>query len=318
MNVLKQYFDAVKSFRAAARRETISKRRIYYKEIVNQLERAQLYEIAVLKTEEFAKKIHERYKEKERFEAGNSFSLSNLELPASAVFIALDNDSYYFPDNHIKGLFISKTNVSLLCEVKLPSGEFTVSMFTYISDNKWTELADTAERSNEAIKFSVMMMILSVIMVINSYETITVNRINYQKKVKQMKNIKDIKIPLKYHIVNLSSSIINNSIKIDGLIKRVVEKSYAYDVRGHYKCHIKTGELPIDPEIEKRLRKDPRRKIFMNPSEMDDDSREILTKREYEIKEGYWYSVLKTYYHGFIANSKGGKNPYIPSIRVCK
>lgn len=247
---------------------------------------------------------------------------ADFNLPANFIFISTDWVFASLPNKPWRltrnlGYFISKEEIYGFSIQVNANGTDEKMYLSYVyRDGEW--LGDDKELNPEGFGLRQYVMTESL-SIINGYLNTVIYKSTYKRQMKRNKRFKRFDMPSYYYTIDLKNRIVKKAeSSTKGNTGKSFEKSYAYDVRGHYKCHIKTGELPIDPEIEKLLRKDPRRKIFMSPSEIDDEYRVILTKREYEIKEGYWYSILKTYYNGFIANSKGGKNPYIPSIHVCK
>jgi hypothetical protein len=88
---------------------------------------------------------------------------------------------------------------------------------------------------------------------------------------------------------------------------------HQYSVRGTWVCRIARGPLPLDPKLEKQLRRDKRRKIF-TIDKPDPDTAEHLSKRGVTPKRvDEWMSVLLYWRSDHRRGPKDG--PYIPSIR---
>jgi hypothetical protein len=84
-------------------------------------------------------------------------------------------------------------------------------------------------------------------------------------------------------------------------------------VRGHESMRVRRGKLPLDPKLEARLRKNPRRKIFKEQP-LDDETYADLAKRGIRPKAyDEWLAVLKYWRKEFMRGPQDG--PFIPAVR---
>ena len=86
-------------------------------------------------------------------------------------------------------------------------------------------------------------------------------------------------------------------------------------MRDHPAVRVNKETLPADPKRLKVLRKDERRKIFLNRSEIDEDAWRTLNEREITVGEHEWVAILKYW----ISETKSKPDKaLIPSIYVQK
>lgn len=249
---------------------------------------------------------------------GDRNTFSQKTLPSHWFYVHFSNKIYMSDgiegsDTYFIGFFVSRTTICSFVEVIDLVTRYKIIIPHVIYHNgKWLHKTDTRSSVSSAILFAIDM--------INSYQTVIVDRTTepkYNIKCQLWNKKKLVKTPSAYYKVSLKDKIIieEDESETDTVCVRR-EKTFAYFVRGCDTHRIKTGNLPIDPVIEKQLRKDSRRKIFMSINELDEESKEILENRQIRMKEGQWVSILKTKRTSYIANSKDGKNPYIPSVHT--
>ncbi len=237
------------------------------------------------------------------------YDVGNINLPSKHMYIVVDNATSL--NNDIVGFLVGPELI--LCFIRIIVGDdIQYGSLVAYANGVWSTGRNSDARCNKAgIK------LLKVVEAINSLQVIKVNGVNDKSFFRIRDSIfKKSKIkPLDYYTVTLQSRIVHSSKPSS---ESQTERQYAYDVRGHHAHRILTGSLPIDPKIENYLKKDSRRKIFYSIVELDDDSRDLLLDRNIIVKEGEWVSILKYWISDHIANSKDGKNPYVPSIHVAK
>ena len=235
------------------------------------------------------------------------YLINNINLPSKCMYIVSDNALMNV--NEVVGFIVRHDLVISFVQTNIQGKLYPMPLITYVN-GEWIRGG-----TNDKWPTKTGIMLLNVIEEINSLQVIKVNGITDKTFFRARDKIfKKSKVkPLEYYTVSLQSRIISSSKNSS---ESQVERQYAYDVRGHNAYRILTGSIPIDPKIENYLKKDERRKIFYSSNELDDDSRELLLKRNIFIKENEWVSILKYWVEGYVANSKDGKNPYIPSIHV--
>jgi len=88
---------------------------------------------------------------------------------------------------------------------------------------------------------------------------------------------------------------------------------HRYDVRGTWVCRIARGPLPLDPKLEKQLRRDKRRKIFTTEKPDSETTQHLLSRGIQPKRVDEWLAVLVYWRSDHQRGPEGG--PYIPSIR---
>lgn len=121
-------------------------------------------------------------------------------------------------------------------------------------------------------------------------------------------------IPRPYYTVYIKDEMLtefSRDKKQQQLIRKKCE--HQYDVRGTWVCRIARGPLPIDPKVEKKLRRDKRRKLFIT-ERPDAETAMHLAKRGVAPKRvDEWLAVLVYWRSDHKRGPEDG--PYIPSIR---
>lgn len=87
------------------------------------------------------------------------------------------------------------------------------------------------------------------------------------------------------------------------------------DVRGHERVRVMRGPLPLDPKIEKALRKRGYRIFLENVPTTEDSTWRILAQRHEKPKSSdEWLAIKVSWIHDHIRGPAEG--PYIPAIRA--
>lgn len=234
------------------------------------------------------------------------YQVDSLKLPARSIYLVLEPQD----EDAARSLLITKDFV--IGFFNIPNIEVNDTYIPHLLYYKDEWLV------NDDYWFIGAAMSIKMSMeLINSQTTIRYNGLNDKTFIRsQTKIFKKAKFkPREYYRVELKQTV----IKEDSEAREATVKSecnYAYDVRGHFCYRILTGDLPMDTKTEKYLKRDPRRKIFLSESELDEETNVELNKRGISMKDGQWLSVLKYWIEPHIANSKDGKNKYIPSIKT--
>ncbi len=118
------------------------------------------------------------------------------------------------------------------------------------------------------------------------------------------------KIPNPYYSIRLKE--ITEKIGIKGT---KASPSYRFDVASHNVVRIMRGQLPLDENLEKNLRKREDRHIIKTEADITPQVRQELTRRGIVYCEGEWMTVLIV--RREYPNGKGPSDaPYVPAIRV--
>lgn len=241
----------------------------------------------------------------ENHESLEPYSINNLDLPNKCIYVL--NKDYNANPNKVNGFIISKDIIITFVYMTMMGRKVTLPLLTYYK-GEWME-----SENNSKWNTKLGSLVLKTIEDINSHHCIKTNGITDPSFFRVRDRIfKGYKVkPLDYYTVTVQSRVVSNA---DNSSIARTECNYAYDVRGHYVYRIMTGELPMDVKIEKYLKRDDRRKIFYSPNELDEESQRVLSERDITLVDGHWVSILKYWVDAYVANTKEGINPYIPSI----
>lgn len=236
----------------------------------------------------------------------SNYSSSSMILPSDYMFIGLRYPNGEEDESVIKALLVSKESI------------FIMMLHQDTKDFHIYELYNNGTFIDDKHSTTVLLMLVSgVLSYINSFESVSVSssidpnieamRSKYRSGVKKP-------IPGAYYTVGLKSVVSDHKHHLPSIPRR--ECDYAFFVRGHPVHRIAKGTMPIDDQLLKRLQKDERRHIYLSGKDVSDNDKEILSKRGIVVGDDEWVSILTSYRDGHIANSKGGQNPYIPSIHT--
>jgi hypothetical protein len=247
----------------------------------------------------------------------SNFKLENLELPSPYTYIGnpKKDDAPTKDMENFCGLLITKKYFLQIITVKQNNKE-VISIAPVVGD-----IVPLQNFNSEDLLMTSQMLInhITYLQIINTFQKINID-LRTKKSQFDMNWImkkKKVEKPKAYYRVQLHSgtSILEDK-ELEDKFRIVREKTFAYFVRAHYKVRIIKGSLPLSEREEKFLRKDSRRRIFTSKDQVDSESWEILQRRQVQWNDNEWISILEYRVCGHIANSKDGKNPYIPSIHV--
>jgi len=243
----------------------------------------------------------------------DSFPVEQLNLPCKSTYITVKNIEY-IPELDVRNGF-----TSMLITHDL------IAIYNYSSDHPGTKADHIYYQygiwytNNLLLTHMVLINAKVCLDVINSYRPIISNHLNiknYRPKCNLLNKKRLTKTPNQFYVINVNNSLKNHAPSSEVNKRCSYEKSYAYQVMGHFKYRIMVGDLPMEDKVRKYLTKNPNRKIITKPSDLDDKYRKILNDRQIEYKEGQWMSIVECHVESYIANSKNGKNKFIPSVRV--
>lgn len=269
-----------------------------------------------------------------------SYDFSTLHLPSKCLYVGFSNSKVIdIKDKALVsiewngligtltsiqhlGFLLSKDFYIRVVEVSQEGSGSYLNFSMEYYQGQWGEYSANILDGQAALSLKDSILTASyVIEMINSYQTIVVNYQSdksYRRNCDRYNKKKIVPNPPAFYRVDLKNLVLSQSEESDKLFRQVIERTYAYQVRGHYRHRITVGDLPIDPKVEKYLKKNTDRKIFYDRETIDQDHWDILTKRRIQVHPNQWVAVLKVWVDEYIANSKDGKNPYIPSIHVAK
>jgi len=142
----------------------------------------------------------------------------------------------------------------------------------------------------------------------------------YRREYKKIAKRFEIKkpIPAPYYTVYIKDELIDEEAWMRKLRQKLSLKprkspQHQYDVRGAWVCRYLRGPLPLDPRLEKRLRRDKRRKLFIE-EQPDIDTVVHMAKRGIPPKrKDEWLAILLYWRSDHRRGPTDG--PYIPSVR---
>ncbi len=158
-----------------------------------------------------------------------------------------------------------------------------------------------------------------LIKLINSYRTFVVETElsgQVRKGIKENKKplgVDDYKfMPRPYYTLRLQSNVIREAIRKQ-LGKPPKPKLYKTDVRGHERCRIRRGPIPIDPKLAAKLEKRGYRIFTAN--QLDQETYERLGERGMAYKRAdEWLAVKASWVKDHLSSSNPNL-PYIPAVR---
>lgn len=122
-------------------------------------------------------------------------------------------------------------------------------------------------------------------------------------------------MPKPYYRLQLQTHVIREKVRKQ-LGRPAKPKSYKTDVRGHERCRIRRGPLPIDPKLADKLHK--RGYVIYSTNTLDEDTYQRLSQRGMAFKRAdEWLAVKATWVKDHLS-SNSPNLPYIPAVRVAK
>jgi hypothetical protein len=246
------------------------------------------------------------------------FNILQLRLPARQTLILWDG-----PQNiqsltdiaaELVGLLITHEGLFTLMWVYVNNKKIPHIQITYFKD-KWVPCIDDMEKNYEIGIIHAhqrMMEACIALSIINAISVVDIIGIS-KKKTEVVKYSPNL--PEKYFKVRLREGIRDDAIEMDKIIKTIIRKGYSYFVRAHQKHRIDWGWLPIQPSIEEKLMRDPRRKIYKDINKIENEDMEYLQRRGLKLQPQMWVSILEFEVREHYARPD---LPYVPSTHVIK
>ena len=289
-----------------------------YQEILNELNHCTIFQIDWKSMAE-VRKSGPLFSETEDEARRSVEAIFTLPHPASVMFVGFKGAEYIGPvktnPTRVVGMFLSPKTILTINETFITHKE--VKQYTVISlleDGQWTY----SRRRRHALEIRINLLKMAI-QVINECHTVTVALDTKEPTFKTFNKKEVVANPETYHIVTLQKKVRyvsseQHSVETTEDSEQRKKKQTHY-ARGHPAVRVNKETLPADPKRLKVLRKDERRKIFLNRSEIDEDAWRTLNEREITVGEHEWVAILE-YWIGE-TKSKPGK-ALIPSIYVQK
>lgn len=120
-------------------------------------------------------------------------------------------------------------------------------------------------------------------------------------------------MPKPYYSLRLQTHVIRDKVRKQ-LGRPSKPKSYKTDVRGHERCRIRRGPLPIDPKLADKLQK--RGYVIFSTTTLDEKTFQRLTERGMAFKRADEWLAVKASWVKDHLSSNNPNVPYIPALRV--
>lgn len=243
----------------------------------------------------------------------DSFPIEQLTLPAPTTYITVKNlghHAVYGIDNGYTSFLITKDLIAVYV-YNSDSINQKIDIIYYQYGIWYTNDILTTHK--------LVCNIILLLEVINNYNPTINNHLNiknYRPRCNLLNKKKLTRTPDKFYTINLDNGMRVAKTTSQDTKRASYEKSYAYQVMGHFKYRIMVGDLPMEEKVQKYLIRNERRKIIMKAEDIDEKYKKILDDRQVQYKEGQWISVLESHVESYIANSKKGDSTFIPAVRI--
>lgn len=119
-------------------------------------------------------------------------------------------------------------------------------------------------------------------------------------------------VPPPYYTLRIHSKVIQEQVKKAFPHPRA-PASYRTDVRGHERCRIKRGPMPIDAELAAKLKK--RDYKLYTTNELDAETYRRLSERNMAYKRAdEWMAIKVSWVNDYMSNNDASL-PYVPAVR---
>lgn len=248
-------------------------------------------------------------------------------MPFECIYFGIDHAVYLSPDQRSAmgvpkdtkrcswmGFLVASEWVFTLIRTESQSGKDTgVYVNAEMKDGRW----------NPTVVTSTPFIVTWLIDWVNDHQTCVqegTSSFSYRHDYKKISKRWQVKrpIPAPYYTVYIKDELIDQEAWLKKLRARQSVRprkspQHQYDVRGSWVCRFMRGPLPLDPKLEKRLRRDKRRRIFTH-QRLDADTAQHMLKRGIAPKRvDEWLSVLLYWRQDHKKGPMDG--PYVPSIR---
>jgi len=159
-----------------------------------------------------------------------------------------------------------------------------------------------------------------LVRILNDYRTFVIEtemsgelRRDIKQHRKQL-GLEDFKVmPKPYYQLRLQSHVVRDKVRKQ-LGRPPSPKSYKTDVRGHERCRIRRGPLPIDPKLATKLQQ--RGYKLFTTNTLDEETFQRLHERGFAFKRSDEWLAVKASWIKDHMSSLDPKLPYIPAVRT--
>lgn len=245
----------------------------------------------------------------------NMFLAYEVPLSLSGYHFSLFSYAQKEGFDHILLLGHLITETSVYAAVKMVGGTFETSGFASLEFIE--EYREGSSQGWVTPWLGTPWVVPCVIDWINEHKTVLEDSRSFSYKRKIEKGAKEMKLkkflPPPYYTVYLKDELIKNLREYAAsVIKKTIEWSHRWTVRGHWVARVKRGPLPLLAEDAEVLEK-RKYKIFTF-DDPDFDTWSVLQKRGVKPKKkDEWMAVLIVWRKDYIKGPDG--KPLIPSIR---
>lgn len=128
-----------------------------------------------------------------------------------------------------------------------------------------------------------------------------------------LKNAPSGHMPPPYYTLKLQSQVIREKVRTSYPTGKKGPKSYRSDVRGHERCRIMRGDMPIDPKLAQKLI--DRGYTLYTANQLDADAYRRLNERGLAYKRSDEWVAIKTTWVDDHQSPKNPNLPYVPAVR---
>lgn len=190
------------------------------------------------------------------------------------------------------------------------NGKSTIipEVYSYkFSEKNWTSSGDGPG----------MLLVQMIIDIINDHKRFIVKKGKGKKEQKTLYNASKKHgsvgyVPAPYYVVRLKDEMVEEIAKLEhGSRPRIL--GHRYDRRGHERCYVRRGPLPLDPDVFAKLQKTGY-KIFTT-GDLDAETYRRLIRRGMKAKDhDEWLAILAKWSDDTICGDES--LPDVPAVRV--
>lgn len=288
-----------------------------YQQLLNDLNRCTIFQIdwkslAGMRT---AQALFSETEEEARRSLEGIFT---LPYPTERMFVGFKGAEYIRPvqsnPTRVVGMFLSPKNILTLNETFVTQKEMNeYTVISLLEDGQWTY----SRRRRRALEIRINLLKMAI-QVINDHTTVTVALDTQAPSFRSYSKHDTVKQPEAIHLITLQKKVryvSSDQPRHESQEDDLQETSKKHHARGHPAVRIRKESLPINPKTLKDLRRDRRRKIFLDRSDIDDDSWDTLRTRDITVGDHEWVAILKYW----VSETKADPTePSVPTVYVQK
>jgi hypothetical protein len=162
-----------------------------------------------------------------------------------------------------------------------------------------------------------MLIVQMIIDIINDHKRFIVEKGKGKKSQKALRKASKKAgsigyVPAPYYVVRLKDELVED-IARDEHGSRPRFLSHRYDRRGHERCYVRRGPLPLDPELYAKLQK-AGYKIFTTADPDAETYRRLMRRQMKPKSHDEWLAILTKWIEATVCGDES--LPYVPAVRV--